>query len=293
MRPRAGCRSRTTGEFDHMFRRRSRRYYSNIDYGDFQPRVGIAYQIDDKTVIRAGAGKYTTRLGVSDSVFLGGNPPLQPLASVPNGSVDNPGGGSLASFPLSVSTQAKDFHMPQAYNVELHGGARNRRAIPCSAPAMWAAAAIYGQREKNINQPRDRYRAGQPGREHQRAASVQRLRPDPRNLQRRQLDVQRPAARTEPPVQATVSAMASPTRYSKCMDGGSNQRDVIPDAYDASFLWGPCDYDARTCWSINWIYQLPFFRKSSSKAASALAGGWQITGVTPVPDRAAVQDPDQ
>ena len=35
-----------------------------------------------KTVIRAGGGRFFTRLGVSDSVFLGGNPPFQPTANV-------------------------------------------------------------------------------------------------------------------------------------------------------------------------------------------------------------------
>ncbi len=104
----------TTGQFDNKFVGEPR-YYSNIDYGDFQPRLGIAYQLNPKTVLRTGGGKFTTRLGVSDSIFLGGNPPLQPLASVPVGLVDSPGGGSQASFPLSVNTQSKDFHMPQAY----------------------------------------------------------------------------------------------------------------------------------------------------------------------------------
>ena len=67
---------------------------------------------------------------------------------------------------------------------------------------------------------------------------------------------------------------------SRCSDDGSAQRDVIPDAYDAHFLWGPCDYDNTHIAVINWIYQLPFFRNSSSRALRAVAGGWQITGVT-------------
>ena len=49
-------------------------YYSDIQWGDIQPRVGIAYQLNNKTVVRTGGGRYFTRLGVSDSIFLGGNP---------------------------------------------------------------------------------------------------------------------------------------------------------------------------------------------------------------------------
>ena len=59
-------------------------HYSDIQWGDFQPRIGIAYQLNDKTVLRAGGGRFFTRLGVSDSIFLGGNPPFQPNASVSN-----------------------------------------------------------------------------------------------------------------------------------------------------------------------------------------------------------------
>ena len=74
-------------------------YYSNIHYGQFQPRIGIAYQFNDKTVVRAGGGQFFTLLGVSDSVFLGGNPPFQPTANVSFGNVDNPGGTLRTAFP--------------------------------------------------------------------------------------------------------------------------------------------------------------------------------------------------
>src|SRR5207248_1977557 len=50
-------------------------HFSNIQWGDYQPRVGIAYQLNERTIVRAGGGRFFTRLGVSDSVFLGGNPP--------------------------------------------------------------------------------------------------------------------------------------------------------------------------------------------------------------------------
>jgi len=256
------------------------RYYSDIDYGNFQPRVGIAYQLNPKTVIRTGAGKYTTRLGVSDSIFLGGNPPLQPLASVPYGSVDKPGGGSLASFPLSVNTQSRDFHMPQSYNwnftVERELGFSTVLGV-----TYVGRRGLYGQREKNINQ----LAVGTcpngvcPG-----GANVNQLRPykgygpiretfnDANSSYNAfQLDLTRRFSKG-------LSYGVAYT-YSKCMDNGSNQRDVIPDAYDASYLWGPCDYDVRHILIPNFIYELPFFRNSDHKALRAIAGGWELTGI--------------
>ena len=65
--------------------------------------------------------------------------------------------------------------------------------------------------------------------------------------------------------------------HSSCKDDGSAQRDVIPDAYDAHFLWGPCNQDTRQVAVINTIYQIPFFRKSSNHMLKTVAGGWQVT----------------
>ena len=81
------------GTFDYLHRGGAYPdYFSKIQYGQIQPRLGIAWNVTPKTVIRAGGGEYFTRLGVSDSIFLGGNPPFQPTANVSFGSADNPGG---------------------------------------------------------------------------------------------------------------------------------------------------------------------------------------------------------
>jgi len=91
-------------------------HYSDIHFTNIQPRAGIAYNITPKTVIRAGGGRFITRLGVSDSVFLGGNPPFQPTANVTFGNVDNPGGTSANAIPLTVTTQSRAFNNPEAWN---------------------------------------------------------------------------------------------------------------------------------------------------------------------------------
>ena len=87
----------TSGLYNGLFRGVPN-HYSDIQWGDVQPRLGIAYQLNNKTVLRAGGGRFFTRLGVSDSIFLGGNPPFQPNASVSFGSADNPGGTGTNRF---------------------------------------------------------------------------------------------------------------------------------------------------------------------------------------------------
>src|SRR5947199_9272693 len=75
-------------DFSRLFRGVSD-HYSDIQWGEIQPRLGIAYQLNKKNVFRIGAGRYTTRLGVSDSMFLGGNPPFQQNACVSIGFTHN------------------------------------------------------------------------------------------------------------------------------------------------------------------------------------------------------------
>src|SRR5712671_3690276 len=141
----------TSGTYNGLFRN-APNHYSDIQWGDVQPRLGVAYQLNNKTVLRAGGGRFITRLGVSDSVFLGGNPPFQPNASVSFGSVDTPGAGGAASIPLVVTTQSKAFKNPEAWNWN----------FTFERQMFWKSLLSVGyvgrrglhlQREADINQP--------------------------------------------------------------------------------------------------------------------------------------------
>ena len=140
----------TSGEFDYLFRGVPKEY-SKIHKNDFQPRFGIAYSLNEKTVIRAGGGRFMTRLGVSDSVFLGGNPPFQPTASVTNGLVDSPGGASSVNFPLVITTQDQDFKNPTAYtwNVTFERELGFKTTVEVGYVGR---RGLRGQRERNLNQ---------------------------------------------------------------------------------------------------------------------------------------------
>jgi hypothetical protein len=66
---------------------------------------------------------------------------------------------------------------------------------------------------------------------------------------------------------------------SKIYDGGSAQRDIAPNAFDTSSLWGPANYDRRHVVVLNAIYELPFFKDKSSLMGKLL-GGWTVTAVS-------------
>src|SRR5262249_34883805 len=91
-------------------------------------------------------------LGVSDSIFLGGNPPFQPNASVSNGLVDNPGGGGPRNIPLVVTSQSKTFNNPEAWHWNVTFEREFILKTTLSA-AYVGGLGLHLEREANINQP--------------------------------------------------------------------------------------------------------------------------------------------
>jgi hypothetical protein len=252
-------------------------HYSDIQWGDVQPRLGVAYQLNNKTVLRAGGGRFFTRLGVSDSIFLGGNPPFQPNASVSFGSADNPGGSGTNNVPLVVTTQSKAFKNPEAW---AWNGTVERELFWKSLLSVGYVArrGVHLQRESDINQPTLAVAAANPG------VNINAIRPFKGFGSIRETD--NVANSMYNALQIAWNRRFSNTlqfgvsyTLSKSMDSGSNQRDVVPDTYDTSMLWGPSEFDARHIVAINYLYQFPIFRKQSGFAGKAL-GGWQISGIT-------------
>ncbi len=252
-------------------------HYSDIQWGDISPRLGIAYQVTPNTVIRTGAGRYFTKLGVSDSIFLGGNPPFQPTANVSFGSVDNPGGTSTNLLPLTVTTQSKAFKNPEAwawnFTVE-----RQLRGDMVATVGYVGRRGLHMQREADINQPTVATVLANPG------VNLDALRPYKGYNSIRETDNVANSMYNSLQVSATKRfsrgfLFGISYTLSKMMDDGSAQRDIIPDTYDAHNLWGQSGLDVRHVFIANYLYELPFFHEGHGFAHTAL-GGWQISGIT-------------
>ncbi|MGH9801749.1 MAG: TonB-dependent receptor, partial [Blastocatellia bacterium] len=287
-----------TGEFNFLFRG-AEAEFSQIHKNNFQPRVGIAYAINDKNVIRAGAGRFYTRLGVSDSVFLGGNPPFQPTVSITTGRVDNPGGTGGNAFPLVVTTQDKIFKNPEAWtwNVTFE------REIGFSTlveVGYVGRRGLHAQRERNINQlPVGTCPGSQPGITGF-TPGCRLIDPNgPATGSRFNADALRPyrgfgiIRSTNNDANSTYHGLqvSANRRFdkgllfgvaytlSKSSDDGSAQRDVVPNAFDVSNLWGPSTFDRRHVLVLNAVYQLPFFT-DKSKLMGKLFGGWTVSAIS-------------
>ena len=251
-------------------------YYGYIQKNAFQPRVGVAYRLDNKTVLRAGIGRFITRLGDSDSIFLGGNPPFQPNASTSFGSVDDPGGTGTNPVPLVVTTVARDTKSPEAWTWNF----TVERQLPGHSLLSVAYVGSHGlhlQRQADINQPTLATVQANPG------VNISALRPykgfgsirqsnGVATSQYKSLQI----GWSRPFTKGFLFSFAY--TLSKSMDSGSNVRDVVPNTYDTSFLWGPSEFDARNNAVASFLYKVPFFSNQKGFAGQVL-GGWEISSL--------------
>ena len=252
-------------------------YYGQINY-QFQPRAGVAYQIDSKTVLRGGIGRYLTRFGLYDNIFTGANSPFQPFVTVNNVSVDNPGASlsSAATPPLTVTTVAQNNRPPSAWNWN----------VTVQRSFYWKSnleVAYVGHRGLNlpevfdINQPQAGALQANPG------INVNALRPYPGFASIQDLEDVAQSKYKGLQVQwnkrfASGFAFNFAYTLSKSTDNSTNYRDIVPDTYNTSNLWGPSEFDTRHVVVFSYVYSLPFF-KDATHLSGKLLGGWQISGV--------------
>jgi hypothetical protein len=245
----------------------------------FQPRLGIAYQANEKTVVRAGAGEFSTAMPLLDNIFPGGNSPFQPFVTVNNVSVDNPGAALVSGTAASITatTLNPNLHQPIAWNWNF----TVQRELPLNSALSVAYVGhrgYHGWDVYDINQAQAGALQANPG------VKINLLRP-----------YQGYAAIQEE--ESVVNSMYNGLQiswnrrftagslfgfsytFSKSMDNSSNYRDIVPDTYNTSNLWGPSEYDTRHVIIINYLYTLPFF-KNQNHLTGKLLGGWQVAGAT-------------
>lgn len=254
----------------------SKNYIANANV--IQPRLGIAYQVNNKTVIRAGAGRFATRMGLLDNIFPGGNSPFQPFVTVTNVSVDNPGANLTTgtAAPLTITTLNPKLKPPEAWNWNV----TVERQLPLNSiltVGYVAHRGLHAWQVYDINQPTQGALQAAPAgtnagylRPYKGFAAIQEEQ-SVVNSMYNSLQVSWNRRFTN------GSSFGVTYTLSKSMDNGSNYRDIAPDTYNTSNLWGPSEYDARHMLIVNYIYDLPFF-KANKQMAGKLLGGWELAG---------------
>jgi hypothetical protein len=248
-------------------------------YNPVQPRLGVAYQLDPKTVLRAGAGEFVTRMPLLDNIFPGGNSPFQPFVTVNNVKVDDPGASLVAGTAASITMTTLNPHLKQP--VAWNWNFTFERELPLHSTLTLAYVGHRGYHAwqvYDINQVPAGTLQANPGvnvnvlRPYKGFAAIQEEE-SVVNSQYNGLQITWSRRFTAGSLFNVVYT------FSKSMDNGSNYRDIVPDTYNTSNLWAPSEYDARHVVIINYLYDLPFF-KDQTKLTGKLLGGWSLSGAS-------------
>jgi Carboxypeptidase regulatory-like domain/TonB-dependent Receptor Plug Domain len=251
--------------------------YSPTVYSNIQPRLGFALQLDPGTVLRAGAGRYIQRLGISDTVHVGGNAPFQPASNVTHGSVDNPGGIGINATPLAFTSHSYIYPSPEAWGWNM--------TVEHEFPNIATFTLSYvGRRGYHLEQ----------------LANVNQLLPGAvqANPKGTNPDALRPYKGYSTIIEAQntggsfyhamqVNLKRRLTKgflfgvsytWSKSLDYGSSNGTNITNAYDNSIMYGPSDFDTRHVLVTNYVWNIPYATHSTHSFVRTTLGDWQFSG---------------
>ncbi len=254
------------------------RGFAETHYNVFEPRLGAAYSVDPKTIVKASAGVFHNRATLNDSMLLGGNPPFQPMVVVDNGIADDPGGaGGASSLPLSMTAIDPVFKHPTAYMWSVGV----QREIPLSFimdVTYVGRRGLYLQRERDINQMLPGTIQANPG------VNPAALRPFKGYGTIRMSENAGYSKYNSLQISAERRykngfKFSAAYTLGHSEDNASNKRDVMFNAYDDTGYWGNSSFDRRHVFNFSYIYDLPFYPEQQGVIGRIL-GGWQISGST-------------
>jgi len=253
------------------------RGFSETHADVFEPRLGLAWQWNDRTVLRTSGGIFHTRTMLNDSTLLGGNAPFQPQVQVRNGIADDPGGAVVSDRALVMTAQDPIFKHPTAYMWAV--GVQRELAFGFVADVAYVGRrGRYLQRERNVNQLAPGTVYANPG-VHPDALrpfqgfGVIRLSENAGKSRYDGLQVsldRRYRHGFKVGVAYTLSRLTS---------NSDDKRDVLPDTLDDTRYEGVSRLDRTHVLNVHYIYALPFWRDQAT-LARRLLGGWQVSGVT-------------
>ena len=250
--------------------------FSETSKDGFQPRLGLAYAVNDVTTFRAGVGRFLNRVQINTTAAYGFNAPLSEMQTVINGVVDSPGGASTRNFPLVGAMQSPDFTNPisWAWNATVD------RELPW---AMRGTVSYVGrsasnlERARNINQLQPGTIQRNPG------VNSNALRPylgfstitlyettGKSRYNSLQTQVERRSTRG-------VGFSVAYT-FSRTTDNGAGRNDLLPDAFDDGLYYGISDLDRPHVLVSQVRYSLPDLESSAAPLRWVL-GNWDVSAI--------------
>jgi outer membrane receptor protein involved in Fe transport len=259
----------------------------NNYYGDWEPRIGLAYQATNWFVVRAGFGIFGGRDAASQTSSLGQQPPFDLIPAISGTTY-----GALAPFnietpqpPLNLRAQDQFYKTPTSYQYNLSTQYLLSKNTTLEVDYV-GSHQIHIGRNQNINQVPDADRLAV-------AEGIQNpdtVRPfvgySIINLNEREGSASYNSLQVMFSQRLThgLQFQAAYT-WSKSLSDTINQdteasTGPIQNAFDPRAERAVSNQDQPQSFVANYIWQLPFFEHSDSLIKKTAFAGWQVVGIT-------------
>jgi Carboxypeptidase regulatory-like domain/TonB dependent receptor len=249
------------------------------NHKDFAPRLGIAYRLNNKTVLRGGYGIYFNPNQTNSFTFLSGNPPFSQvltytsLPNTPQLSLTNPTPAGLgAAPPPNVTTD--NWHLPTAYMNQWSFSVQRELWSGSGLELQYLGShSVHLDRNYYNNTPLPGPGAINPRRPNQAFAQIRTVQND------MVATYQGLSAVLRQRMMRRLQFLASYT-WAHALDvtTDSNNSGTPMDPYNWKLDYGNSNWDIRHRFVSSFVYDIPFFHSSSRVLNTAFAR-WQLNGI--------------
>jgi Carboxypeptidase regulatory-like domain len=269
----------------------------NNNWNNWGPRLGFAYDLTgrSKTVIRGGFGLMYERVQGNDMYNGAVNPPGDPNPTLNNVSLSNPGldlasgnvitAAKLPVLPLGVTGIALNYRPPVSYQYS----AGVQQAIGANAVLNVSYVGSQGRHEdyyQAINLPPLADLPGMVAKGSLNNADVTylgfggvRLAYNEGNARYNSLQTSLTGT-VRRDLHLQVSYTLSKAMDSTTSNGSGGDLNNATNPYQGwKYDFGPSQFDRRSIFFTNFVYDMPFFRNNPSRLVKGGLGGWQLSAI--------------
>jgi hypothetical protein len=268
------------------------------NYDTIGPRVGFAYNVggDQKTVVRGGLGLFYERVQGNDVYNAALNPPFAYIPSATNVEFSNPNTSALTgatttqTFPSNLNTLEYNYRNPGT--AQFSFGVQRQIAQSVVAVLQYGGSRGWDQSDDRAintlpqtdpNNPGNPYDLREGVANGSLNANNYRIFPgfsgitQQENQTNFRYDSLQTGLRIENRHGLTVQLAYT---WSHEIDEVSYDLNGISDPFNLKYDRGSGVLDRRNDFNANYVYNLPFFAHSGSRALHTALGGWVFSGVT-------------
>ncbi|MBW8870302.1 MAG: hypothetical protein JF563_05945, partial [Acidobacteriales bacterium] len=274
-------------------------------YYTFQPRIGWAWDIsgNGKTVFRGGYGLFWERIQGNDVYNAALNPPFAYIPSATNVYFSNPntsvltGATTLNHFPSNITNIRYDYNAPGTANYSM--GIQREIAPSVIAVVQYVGSDGFSQNnDRQINtlplfnfdtttvgaDPLNPFWDRQQVASGAKNANLYRQYPGYANINQEENETNfnynslQAGIRVENRRGLTTQVAYT---WSHLLSIVANDLNGISNPFNAHYDFGSdTGFDRRHILNVSYVYQLPWYRKSSNALARTVLGGWSFSGIT-------------